>query len=83
MQLLYGFLIAVVISLLAYRAHSLNKSGAFAAAVMGTTAIVGVELGVLAAKALPEQTLRRLFGILVLAVAAQLAWRARRSILAP
>ena len=36
MQLLYGFLIAVVISLLAYRAHSLNKSGAFAAAVMGT-----------------------------------------------
>ena len=51
--------------------------------IMGTTAIVGVELGVLAAKALPEATLRRLFGILVLAVAAQLAWRARRSILAP
>lgn len=35
MQLLYGFLIAVVISFIAYRAHSLNKSGAFAAAVMG------------------------------------------------
>jgi uncharacterized protein (TIGR00297 family) len=36
MQLLYGFLIAVVISFIAYRAHSLNKSGAVAAAVMGT-----------------------------------------------
>jgi uncharacterized protein (TIGR00297 family) len=36
MQLLYGFLIAVVISFLAYRAHSLDKSGAIAATVMGT-----------------------------------------------
>lgn len=54
-----------------------------AAAVIGTTAIVGVELGVLTATALPEQTLRRLFGVLVLALAAQLAWRARRSILSP
>lgn len=36
MQLLYGFLIAVIISFLAYRAHSLNQSGAFAAAIMGT-----------------------------------------------
>lgn len=49
-----------------------------AAAVIGTTAIVGVEIGVLAAKALPEQTLRRLFGVLVLAVATHLVWRARR-----
>jgi uncharacterized protein len=54
-----------------------------AAAVIGTTAIVGVELGVLAAKALPEPTLRRLFGLLVLVLAGQLAWRARRSILTP
>ncbi len=52
-----------------------------AAAVLGATAIVGVELGVLTATALPEDTLRRLFGVLLLAVAAQLAWRARRSIL--
>jgi uncharacterized protein len=49
-----------------------------AAAVIGATAIVGVELGVLSAKALPEPTLRRLFGVLVLAVAAQLAWRAKK-----
>jgi uncharacterized membrane protein YfcA len=49
-----------------------------AAAVIGCAAIVGVELGVFVARALPEQTLRRLFGVFVLLVAAQLAWRARR-----
>jgi uncharacterized protein (TIGR00297 family) len=36
MQLLYGFILAIIIALLAYRAHSLNKSGAIAAAVTGT-----------------------------------------------
>ena len=36
MQLLYGFLLAVVIAFLAYRAHSLNKSGALAAIIVGT-----------------------------------------------
>lgn len=36
MQIFYGFLIAGIISFLAYRAHSLNKSGAIAATVMGT-----------------------------------------------
>jgi uncharacterized membrane protein YfcA len=66
-----------------WRQHGYGNVRWRAAAVIGTTAIVGVELGVLAAKALPEATLRRLFGVLVLAVAAQLAWRARRSILAP
>ena len=66
-----------------WRQHAYANVRWRAAAVMGTTAIVGVELGVLAAKAVPEATLRRLFGILVLAVAAQLALRARRSILAP
>jgi uncharacterized protein len=48
------------------------------ALVIGLTAIAGVELGVLAAKSLPEETLQRLFGLLLLVVAAQLAWRARR-----
>ncbi|HMI99403.1 MAG TPA: sulfite exporter TauE/SafE family protein [Gaiellaceae bacterium] len=67
----------------AWRQHAYSNVRWRAAAVIGTTAIVGVELGILVAKALPEQTLRRLFGVLVLAVAAQLAWRARRSILAP
>jgi uncharacterized membrane protein YfcA len=49
------------------------------AAIVGLTAVAGVELGVLTAKALPELTLRRLFALLMLIVAAQLAWRARRA----
>jgi hypothetical protein len=48
------------------------------ALVIGLAAVAGVELGVLTAKSLPEETLQRLFGLLLLAVAAQLAWRARR-----
>jgi uncharacterized membrane protein YfcA len=46
--------------------------------VIGLTAVAGVELGVLTANALSELTLRRLFALLVLFVAAQLAWRAHR-----
>ena len=48
------------------------------ALVIGLTAVAGVELGVLTAKSLPEETLQRLFAVLLLVVAAQLAWRARR-----
>ena len=66
-----------------WRQHAYENVRWRAAAVMGTTAVVGVEIGVVAAKSLAEPTLRRLFGVLVLAVAAQLAWRARRSILVP
>lgn len=36
---LYGFLLAILIASLAYRAHSLSKSGAFAAIVLGTIII--------------------------------------------
>lgn len=36
MQLFLGFLFAIVIAFLAYRVHGLNRSGAFAAAVVGT-----------------------------------------------
>jgi uncharacterized protein (TIGR00297 family) len=36
MQILYGFLLAIIVAYLAYRAHSLNKSGAVAATVVGT-----------------------------------------------
>src|SRR6266511_614926 len=35
MQLLYGFILAIIIATLAYHAHSLDKSGAFAAAFIG------------------------------------------------
>jgi uncharacterized protein (TIGR00297 family) len=36
MQLLLGFLLAILIAYIAYRAHSLNKSGAIAATLTGT-----------------------------------------------
>jgi uncharacterized protein len=49
-----------------------------AALVIGTGSIAGVEGGVLLASSLPEHALRRLFAALMLAVALQIAWRARR-----
>jgi hypothetical protein len=49
-----------------------------AALVVGVAAAAGVEAGVQIAEALPEHALRRLFGVLMLAVAAQLAWRTLR-----
>ena len=48
------------------------------ALVIGIAAIGGVEGGVVLAQTLPEHALRRLFGALMLVVAAQVAWRARR-----
>jgi uncharacterized protein len=50
-----------------------------AAAIIGVASIVGVEAGARVAVALPEDVLRRLFAVLVLGVAAQLAIRAFRS----
>ncbi len=49
-----------------------------AALILGLAAVAGVEAGVQIAEALPEHALRRLFGLLMLAVAAQLAWRTLR-----
>ena len=46
--------------------------------ILGLASIAGVEAGVRIATALPEHVLRRLFAVLLLAVAAQLAWRGRR-----
>jgi uncharacterized membrane protein YfcA len=48
------------------------------AIAIGLAAVGGVEGGVALAEALPEHVLRRLFGALMLVVAAQVAWRARR-----
>ena len=48
------------------------------ALVLGAASIAGVEAGIQLATRLPEDTLRRLFGVLLLGVAAQLAWRALR-----
>ena len=46
------------------------------ALVVGLASIAGVEIGVQIATSLPEHVLRRLFGVLLIAVAAHLAWRA-------
>lgn len=49
-----------------------------AAAVVGVASIAGATAGVRVATSLSETTLQRLFALLLLAVAAQLAWRCRR-----
>jgi hypothetical protein len=48
------------------------------AVIIGLAAIAAVEGGVAVAETVPEDVLRRLFGVLMIAVAAQVAWRARR-----
>ena len=48
------------------------------ALVLGGVSVVGVEVGARIATSLPETGLRRLFAVLLLGVAAQLAWRAYR-----
>jgi uncharacterized membrane protein YfcA len=47
------------------------------ALIVGLGAVAGVQVGAVVAYALPEELLRRLFGLLMIAVAVQLAWRAR------
>jgi uncharacterized membrane protein YfcA len=47
-----------------------------ASVILGITAIGGVEAGVQIAESLPQHALRRLFGVLMLVVATQVAWRA-------
>jgi uncharacterized protein len=54
------------------------------AAVIGIASIAGVQVGVLVAESLPQSALRRLFGALLLVVAAQIIWRTvRRSATMP
>ena len=66
-----------------WRQHLYGNVRWRAALVIGVVAVVGVELGVLTAKSVSEETLQRLFALLLLVVAAQLAWRARRISSAP
>jgi len=49
-----------------------------AAALVGVGSIAGVQVGVVLAEALPESSLRRLFGLLMILTAAQIVWRERR-----
>ena|SRR5690242_16585504 len=47
-----------------------------AAALIGISAVVGVEAGAQIAESLPENVLQRLFAILLIGVAGQIIWRA-------
>ena len=49
------------------------------ALVIGLVSVAGVEVGARIATSVPEDVLRRAFAVLLIAVAAQLAWRAYRS----
>jgi uncharacterized membrane protein YfcA len=49
-----------------------------AAAILGIASIAAAVGGAQVALSLPESTLRKLFAVLLIAVAAQIAWRARR-----
>ena len=60
----------------AWRQHRYGNVDWRAALLVGLGSIAGVEGGVRLAKALPEDTLRRLFAVFTLFVAASLAWRA-------
>jgi uncharacterized membrane protein YfcA len=74
-------LLAILPTVLAgtWSQHRYGNLRARTALVVGLASIVGVEIGARVATSLPEDTLRRLFGVLLLGVAAQLVWRARRS----
>ena len=61
-----------------WRQHRYGNLRPRAALVLGLTSIGGVIVGVQVATALPEDLLRRLFAVLLLFTAAQIAWRARK-----
>jgi uncharacterized membrane protein YfcA len=46
-----------------------------AAALIGVASIAGIEAGAQIAESLPENVLKRLFAVLLLAVAGQIVWR--------
>jgi uncharacterized protein len=62
----------------AWRQHRYGNVRLRPALVIGLAAIAGVEGGVALAESLPEHMLRKLFGALMIIVAVQVAWRARR-----
>ncbi len=61
-----------------WRQHRYGNVDLRAAAWIGAASIAGVEIGVAIAEALPGSVLRRAFGVLLIAVAAQIAWRTRQ-----
>ena len=60
-----------------WRQHRYGNVDVRAAAFVGIASIAGVQFGVLVAESLPEATLRRLFGVLLLITAVHVVWRTR------
>jgi uncharacterized protein len=73
-------LLAIIPTVLvgAWRQHRHGNVRWRPALVVGVGSLAGVEGGVQAARALPEDVLRRLFAVLMLVVAVNLAWRVLR-----
>jgi uncharacterized protein len=73
-------LLAIIPTVLvgAWRQHRYGNVRWRPALIIGLGSIAGVEVGVLIARSLPEGVLRRLFGVLMLAIAANLLWRLRK-----
>jgi len=63
-----------------WRQHLYGNVRWRAAAVIGLAAAVAAPGGVFLAESLAERTLRRFFAVLLVLVAAQIAWRARRRV---
>ena len=74
-------LLAIIPTVLAgaLRQHRYGNVRWRAASIVGVVSVAGVEGGVQAARALPEDVLRRLFGVLMLVVAVNLLWRILRA----
>jgi len=61
-----------------WRQHRYGNVQWRSALLLGLASLAGVAAGVAVAASLPEDVLRRLFALLLVAAAAQLAWRALR-----
>ncbi|MGE5690324.1 MAG: sulfite exporter TauE/SafE family protein [Pseudomonadota bacterium] len=60
-----------------WRQHGYGNLRPRASITLGVASLPAVAVGAWLAESLPEDVLRRLFAVLMLAVAAQVAWRAR------
>ena len=74
-------LVAVIptVAVGAYRQHGYGNVRVRTACILGISSVAGVYVGVLVALAADESHLRKLFGLLLLATAAQLAWKSART----
>jgi uncharacterized protein len=63
----------------AWNQHRYGNLRVRTAAIVGVSSVAGVEAGARVATSLPEDALRRLFAVLLFAVALQLVWRTSRA----